>query len=273
MYMPKHYKISPSDMTFLYEECKHCFVNKVKYGIDRPSIPIPGIFSTIAALQKDYFANKRTDEFCPDMPPGKVVLGEKWVESKPIAFDGLDSTCFIKGRFDVVIELDDGNFLVGDFKTGNPSPEKSVMYGRQLHAYTYSLENPAEGALSIGPVTDLGLLFFTPDRYDQAENKRQTLEGDLTWIEVERNDANFLQFMEDVLTLLDGQDPPPDTENCDWCKYRKIMGVGKSESEVGQDAATPACPKCNGPMQLKNGKFGKFWSCRKFPECKGTRNP
>jgi len=117
--MPNHYKITPSEMTFLYQECKHCFVNKIKFGIDRPSIPLPGIFTTIAALQKDHFSDKRTEDFCPDLPPGKVVLGEKWIRSKPISFQGIESTCYIKGRFDVVMALDDGTYLVGDFKTGD----------------------------------------------------------------------------------------------------------------------------------------------------------
>ena len=30
------------------------------------------------------------------------------------------------------------------------------------------------------------------------------------------------------------------------------------------------CPKCGGEMVLKNGKYGKFWACKKYPECKGT---
>jgi len=268
--MSNNFKITPSEMTFLYEECKHCFVNRVKYGIGRPSIPIPGIFSIIASLQKEYHSDKRTEDFCPELPPGKVVLGEKWIQSKPISFEGTESTCYIKGRFDVVMELDDGTYLIGDFKTGNPSEEKTEMYGRQLHAYTYSLEHAEEDSLSLGPITKLGLLYFTPDKYDQADVTRQILEGDLTWIEVERNDINFLQFMKDVVILLDGESPPLDPDNCIWCKFRKLTGetYGKAERK----STTPDCPKCGSPMQLKTGKFGEFWSCSMFPECKGTRN-
>jgi len=38
----------------------------------------------------------------------------------------------------------------------------------------------------------------------------------------------------------------------------------------------PACPKCGAPMVLKTARRGKragkkFWSCSRFPECKGTR--
>lgn len=32
----------------------------------------------------------------------------------------------------------------------------------------------------------------------------------------------------------------------------------------------PSCPKCNGPTTLKNGKYGAFYSCNKYPGCKGT---
>jgi len=32
------------------------------------------------------------------------------------------------------------------------------------------------------------------------------------------------------------------------------------------------CPDCNGPMISRSGKFGVFWGCKKFPECKGTRD-
>jgi ssDNA-binding Zn-finger/Zn-ribbon topoisomerase 1 len=32
------------------------------------------------------------------------------------------------------------------------------------------------------------------------------------------------------------------------------------------------CPECNGEMISRTGKFGVFWGCKKFPECKGTRD-
>ncbi|QNM96744.1 DNA topoisomerase III [Chitinimonas koreensis] len=33
----------------------------------------------------------------------------------------------------------------------------------------------------------------------------------------------------------------------------------------------PACPKCNSPMQQRNGKNGAFWSCSRYPDCTGTQ--
>jgi DNA topoisomerase-3 len=31
------------------------------------------------------------------------------------------------------------------------------------------------------------------------------------------------------------------------------------------------CPRCRAPMRKRSGKFGDFWSCSRFPECRGTR--
>lgn len=32
------------------------------------------------------------------------------------------------------------------------------------------------------------------------------------------------------------------------------------------------CPECGGEMVSRTGKYGTFWGCKKFPECKGTRD-
>ena len=32
------------------------------------------------------------------------------------------------------------------------------------------------------------------------------------------------------------------------------------------------CPECDGEMISRTGKFGVFWGCKKFPQCKGTRD-
>jgi ssDNA-binding Zn-finger/Zn-ribbon topoisomerase 1 len=39
-----------------------------------------------------------------------------------------------------------------------------------------------------------------------------------------------------------------------------------------QQAAAPVCPKCGAPMKVKTGKYGKFWSCTRFPDCRGSRD-
>jgi len=270
------YRLSPSDLTFLYDGCKHCFVLKVKHGIAQPSIPLPGVFSTIAALQKDHYSGRRTEEFCPQLPPGTITYGEQRVRSAPIAFHGLASTCHLAGRFDIVASLDDGSYAVLDFKTGSPSEDKAAMYGRQLHAYALALETPAPGELHLAPITRLGLLYFTPDQCQYIGGSRQSLAGPLTWVEVERDDAQFRSFLSGVVSLLDGPMPPTDTGACDWCRYRsRIAGASGQAPTALQDTTgsivTPACPTCGGAMRMRSGKHGEFWGCVKYPDCRGTR--
>lgn len=31
------------------------------------------------------------------------------------------------------------------------------------------------------------------------------------------------------------------------------------------------CPKCSGPMVVKRGRYGQFFACKTYPDCKGTR--
>jgi hypothetical protein len=268
------YRLSPSDLTFLFDGCKHCFVLKVKHGITQPSIPLPGIFNTITLLQKELYSGKRTESICDGLPPGVVRYGELQVRSSPIAFPGGESACFISGRFDIVAELDDRTFGVFDFKTGRPNAEKAQMYGRQLHAYAMALERPAEGALALGPVSSLGLLYFTPDRCTEPAPPRQLLEGEMQWQSVRRDDAAFFIFLEGIVRLLDGPMPPMEPDHCDWCAYRQRTGQAEGSATVSWVPApdSPACPVCSGRMRRRSGKFGEFWSCLNFPACKGTRN-
>jgi DNA topoisomerase-3 len=32
----------------------------------------------------------------------------------------------------------------------------------------------------------------------------------------------------------------------------------------------PSCPQCGAPMRQRTGKSGVFWSCSRYPDCKGT---
>jgi len=214
-----NYKLSPSDLTFSYEGCKRCFYQKIVNNISQPSIPLPSIFSQIASLLKNYYDGKRTSELHVDLPPGLVSHGEKYVRSQVIQLPNHDATCYISGRFDIVVSFDDGSYGVIDFKTSNPSKESAWMYSRQLHAYAYALEHPASGKLALSPVTKLGLLYFYPDNINQQSIERLNYEAEITWIEVEKDEEGFLKFINGVLNVLELPEAPDHSPNCKWCDY------------------------------------------------------
>ena len=214
-----NFKLSPSDLTFLYQGCIRCFYQKVVNGIVQPSIPLPSIFSRIASLLKNHYDGKPTSELHAALPPGTVSHGEKNVRSNVIQLRNHDATCYISGRFDIVVSFKDGTYGVIDFKTGNPNTESVYLYIRQLHAYAYALEHPAPRALALAPVTKLGLLYFYPSSISQESIEQLSYEAEITWIEIRKDEDNFLEFIDGVLDVLELTEAPEHSPNCQWCGY------------------------------------------------------
>jgi CRISPR/Cas system-associated exonuclease Cas4 (RecB family) len=215
------YKLSPSDLTFLWDECKRCFYLKVVHKIARPSAPFPAIFTRIDGLMKDFFAGKNTHEIFPGLPPGLVQFGEKWVESQPISLPEHSSICYIRGKFDTVVRFDDSSYGVVDFKTSTPKPTHLAFYGRQLHAYAYALEHAEVSKFSLSPISRLGLLVVEPNEMERTADGRIAYLGEVTWQEVPRDEAAFLLFLGEVMSVLEQPTPPEPAEKCAYCQYRQ----------------------------------------------------
>jgi hypothetical protein len=214
-----NYKLNPSDLTFFYEDCKRCFYLKVVKNLPQPSIPLPYIFSQIANLLKNHYDGKHTSELHLALPPGIVSHSEQNVKSKVIKLPNHEATCFVSGRFDIVVSFEDGTYGVIDFKTGNPNSGSAHLYSRQLHAYAYALENPAINALSLSPVTKMGLLYFYPTSTKQQTIEKLSFESEITWIEIEKNQQRFLKLIDEVLNVLESPEAPAHSPTCQWGLY------------------------------------------------------
>ena len=189
-------------------------------------MPLPSIFSKIAGLLKDHYDGKPNSELHPDIPPGVVSLGEKYVRSDIIQLPNHNATCYINGRFDIVLSFDDGSYGVIDFKTSKPSSGSSGLYSRQLHAYAYALEHPAPGKLSLSPVTKLGLLYFYPDNINQQSIDRLNYGAEIVWVEIEKDEQGFLEFIDEVMDVLELPEAPEHSPSCQWCGYiAKLNGT------------------------------------------------
>lgn len=217
--MANAWKLSPSDFAFLWEECKRCFYLKVARGFQRPRSIMPKIFTNIDSQMKQFFAAKRTKTILPTLPAGIVEYGDKWVESIPFKPSSQCSECFIRGKVDTILKLDDGSYAVIDFKTAETRSEHIPLYARQLNAYALALEKAAPGKLSLTPVTTLGLVVYEPRRF-QSGTAAASLEGSMTWIEIARDDDSFTSFLAEMLHVLDQPNPPGGAAGCEWCLYR-----------------------------------------------------
>ncbi len=214
------YQLSPSDLTFSWDGCKRCFYLKVKHNIVYRG-PFPGMFGKMGDLTSNYYLDKPSSEISPDLPPGMVKFREKWVKSVPISFHDTKSQCVIRGRFDAIAAFEDGTYGIIDYKTSDASEEKATFYSRQLSAYAFALENPAPNALSLTPITRLGLFIITPDRYERLPNGEAAFITKTTWMNIPRDDATFLALLNEVVNLLDLPTPPEAAEDCGLCNYRK----------------------------------------------------
>jgi DNA topoisomerase-3 len=72
---------------------------------------------------------------------------------------------------------------------------------------------------------------------------------------IRRGEGNPKQFIADLKEQIRGfiNTPGPDAES------------------DAQSEGQPHCPKCRAPMRKREGKFGAFRACTRFPDCKGTR--
>ena len=62
-------------------------------------------------------------------------------------------------------------------------------------------------------------------------------------------------------------------------EYKSLMkNIAKADKEVNKEdvvilgKSKEKCPKCKGEMEIRIGRYGKFLSCVKFPECKGMKD-
>jgi hypothetical protein len=214
-------KLSPSDLTFLWDECPRCFYLKHIHRINRPAAPFPSIFGVIDRLMKAHYAGRPTSELSPSLAPGNVSVSEKWLESLPISLPGHTLSCFLRGKFDALIHFDDGTHGIIDFKTSEPKPSQIPFYSRQLHAYAYALEHPAPGKLGLSPISCLGLLVESPHATLSATIDEISFNFVTTWLEVPLSRESFIEFIDQVLSLLELPEPPPASEKCAYCQYRQ----------------------------------------------------
>lgn len=206
------YKLSPSDFAYLWEECKFCYYQKVKLGISHSGV-FPAMFGRINKLLQDSVIGKNLQEISAQMPSGIIDKQEGFIKSVQIP----GTSCYLNGRYDLLIKLDDGTFAIIDFKITTPDEEQILKkYATQLHAYKYALENPADG--NPVKISKLGIVSVHPNEMELIDEKI-VFTSTPTWHPITEDMDSFIGMIKEINLVLNGQLPKA-SETCKLCIYR-----------------------------------------------------
>lgn len=45
-----------------------------------------------------------------------------------------------------------------------------------------------------------------------------------------------------------------------------------AQTPLLRPGGVPSCPQCGASMRRRSGRYGQFWGCSRYPQCRGTRN-
>ncbi len=137
---------------------------------------------------------------------------------------------------------------------------------------------------------------FTAQLEDELDRVE---EGSLAWLDVLRRFygpfRETLQSAREHMRDVKRQEIPTNVP-CERCGRLMVIRFGKSGSFLGcpgypecrttrdydqgpngeiiprqLPTSSEPCPVCGGAMQIRNGRFGRFLACARYPECSGTR--
>jgi len=216
--------ISPSDLTFSWNGCHRCLWLNYNHGVKAPSfMPLVG---ELSAMQENHFNGAISSQLHPEIKEGRVLDRGGWVKSVPIPYNGKASPYAIRGKYDLLMEFQDGTFGIIDCKFQGKDNDKSDFYAPQLEAYAYALENPVSGEPR--KVSVIGLLVWSPKKPIGDPHSGFSLGLNSSWFPITRNPDGLQERLQDFIEVISGPTPVRDT-GCETCKFiserREIFGA------------------------------------------------
>lgn len=198
--------LSPSDLSYLWNDSKLGFYDKYVMGVQRPSQPFPGVFNSIMNAMKECFEGKtlsqvyEKDKFgdiCNNAPSGTVYCPGMYVKSKLI--DLGEFKVGFSGKINCLLK-DGEDVSVFDFRTIENNPKLAENYFLHYMAYALCLENPLVGDPQ--KVSNLGMVTYNPKSFGLISDSG-SLSGDLEWVSVPINKEKFKKWIvTDLKSLL-----------------------------------------------------------------------
>ncbi len=211
------YYISPTDLTFLWNDCPRCFYNKIHKIWSKPYTPFPSIFTQIDRCIRHSLQGKSCQPLLGK--PGTFDTTDKTIKSRPIQIG--EHEIVFSGKMDIRVNFKDGSVGVIDAKTSDPKDAYMAMYDRQLHTYRSILLDPKEGEPQ--QVSMLGLLVATPDNLEfDPLTETSPFNFRFQFKPVEIKDGKWFELLVQVVSVLSGDRPEHDG-NCHWCTLQKTV--------------------------------------------------
>ena len=208
-------RISPSDLTFLWGDCKRCFWMKYRHGVSHSGV-FPGLVTVLSAKQEGWYEAKSSHDFSTSLPGGVVHSTGLMLHSAPIVVDDRETPFTIGGKYDFLLEYDDGTFGIVDTKIVGKAGDKGDLYWPQLSAYEYLLANPKGGEPRT--VTTLGLLVWSVADVHHDGMTAPKIGFDIAYEPLAVDPPRFRSFIADVVRALEGPVPRAG-ERCNNCSY------------------------------------------------------
>lgn len=211
------YKLSPHTLN-LYSECRRCFWSCINEKKSRPSGPFPSLPGGMDLVIKKYFDLYRVKQELP--PEVEELSGVKLFDDSDALntwrnqWKGLvwknPAGHLLHGALDEVLQVDDGELVVMDYKTrGFPLKKAPDYYTLQMEVYNALLRKNGFKTKDYAY-----LLFFYPREF--------TREGAVAFnkqlIKVSTSVAHAEQVFKEAIMLLDGQKPER-SGNCVFCQW------------------------------------------------------
>lgn len=137
---------------------------------------------------------------------------------------------------------------------GRPSTYAPTLNTIQVRNYIEKDENKRFKPTEIGEMVNDLLTEHFPQIVDMKFTAK--MEEDLD--KIAGSEKKWVEVLKDFYN--------PFAENLK-AKYDEV-----AKAKVAESATDKICPKCGSPIIIKMGRFGKFYACSNFPECKHTES-
>lgn len=234
------FKLSRSKID-LFLQCPRCLYLDRRLGVDRPpSFPFTLNSAVDSLLKQEFDAHRAKGERHPLMKAYKInalPLAHEKLNAWRDTFTGIQylheqSNFLIFGAIDDVWVTSEGEYVIVDYKATSTN-ERIVSldkdwhagYKRQMEIYQWLFRKNGFS------VSSTGYFVYCNGKKDGRAFDGK-LEFEVTLIPYTGNDEWIEGVIEEMRECLMSDTPPAPGKDCDYCAYRKAIGVALSKQKV-----------------------------------------